>query len=252
MNKAVLPPGFTILRQPTETWWIKTGWEHIFPVALNNVWSPQPVSAPATAGGRGLLHYLPLPDGSRAVIRRYRRGGFVRHFIHEVYWDRPFRPLRELSCTAIAAQRSVPTVTVLAAGVKHLGFGLYRGVFISREAAGFSNLWEWLQTQPAGEDRTRTIAAVARTIARLHIAGIVHADLNLTNVLVHVAETTAEALVIDFDKGRVLPSAAPESVSRQVLRRFQRSLHKLDPQRRFTFAADEALFHHAYTQAMTP
>lgn len=193
-------------------------------------------------GGRGTLQHLSLNDGGQAIIRHYRRGGFVRHFIQDVYWERPFRPFTELTCTEMARQRGVPTIEVFAAGVQHLRFGCYRGVLISRKATGFSNLWEWLQARPASALRRSTLETVAQTIARLQTAGIFHADLNLTNMLVRITEATTEILVIDFDKGQIFPTPLPTHYYRHMLRRFQRSLRKLDPQHQFVPSAEEAIF----------
>ena len=41
------------------------------------------------------------------LIRRYRRGGFIRHFLRETYWapwNSPLRPLAELEATETARQ----------------------------------------------------------------------------------------------------------------------------------------------------
>ncbi len=245
MKSPVVPQGFMTLHKPTEMWWIKEGWEQTLPSCLQDVWTP-PLTAGSVAGGRGVVQRLPLSDGGHAIIRWYRRGGFVRHFIQDVYWDRPFRPFAELASTEIARQRGVPTVEILAAGVKQLAWGCYRGVFISREATGFSHLWEWLQTHPPPTERKSTIETVAHTIVQLHTAGILHADLNLTNILVRVTDSIAEALIIDFDKAQIFPTALPEPYRKKVLRRLQRSLEKLDPQRQFTSSADKEIFCRAY------
>jgi 3-deoxy-D-manno-octulosonic acid kinase len=247
MKSPVVPQGFTTLHKPTETWWIKEGWEQVFPSCLKDVWTP-PITAVPITGGRGVVQRLPLSDGGQAIIRRYRRGGFVRHFSHDVYWDRPFRPFAELICTEIARQRGVPTVEILAAGVKHRAFGFYQGMFISREAAGFSNLWEWLQTKPPPTERKSTIETIARMIAQLHAAGILHADLNLTNILVRMVESTAEILIIDFDKARVFPAVLPEHYRKKVLRRLQRSLEKLDPQHQFMSLVEREIFCRDYAK----
>ena len=214
MKSPVVPQGFKTLHKPTETWWIKEGWEQVFLSCLKDVWTPPITAAPIT-GGRGVVQRLPLNDGGQAIIRRYRRGGFVRHFIHDVYWDRPFRPFAELICTEIARQRGAPTVEILAAGVKHRALGLYQGMFISREATGFSNLWEWLQTKPPPTERKLTIATVARTIAQLHAAGILHVDLNLTNILVRMAEATAEALTHRLRQSADFSHSAPRTLQEE-------------------------------------
>jgi 3-deoxy-D-manno-octulosonic acid kinase len=179
-------------------------------------------------------------------VRHYWRGGFIRHFVHDLYWDRPPRPFAELVCTETARQRGVPTVEVLAAGVEWTTFGLYRGTFITCEAAGFVNVWEWLHGQITGEERKAGIEAVARAVAHLHRAGIAHADLNLTNILIRTVAETAEVLLIDFDRARVFPGPLPRSRRERNLRRLRRSLAKLDPEGVLVSPADLEVFCRAY------
>jgi hypothetical protein len=249
MNVLAPPPGFVALHESNVLWWVKEGWAQLFPHSLKDLRIPSlPGTETLMTGGRGSIQRLALNDAGHAIIRRYRRGGFVRHFIHDVYWDRPFRPFAELICTETARERGAPTVEVLAAGVESLRCGFYRGVFISREAAGFVNLWEWLQTKPTSEERQPVIEAVAGAVAQLHVAGIFHADLNLTNILVRTSTPLPEVLTIDFDRAQVFPTVLPERYGKQVLRRFQRSLLKLDSQQRFTSPADREIFCRAYAK----
>ncbi|MBI3249252.1 MAG: hypothetical protein HYZ50_22355 [Deltaproteobacteria bacterium] len=204
---------------------------------------PTPV---ATLGGRGIVGRVPLEDGTHAIVRQYRRGGFVRHFVHDLYWGRPFRPLTELVCTETARRQGVPTIEALAAGVTKLGGGFYRGVFISREAVGYLNLWEWLQQRPGPPGREAVLTAVAQAIRQMHDAGIFHADLNLTNILVGPDATRSEARIIDFDRGYVYQKPLSQSLREKNLQRFHRSLHKLDPQRMFAIPADVEAFCRGY------
>jgi 3-deoxy-D-manno-octulosonic acid kinase len=62
--------------------------------------------------------------------------------------------------------------------------------------------------------------AVGSSIARLHRAGVDHADLNAHNILI----TRNTVTVIDFDRGRVRP---PGAWSTRNLERLQRSLAKI-------------------------
>lgn len=172
------------------------------------------------------------------MIRPYRRGGFVRHFVREWYWDRPFRPFRELTCTEQARQCGIPTVEVLAASVEQNTLGLYRGVLITRQAEGFLNLWEWLQSKPSDSQRTAVFAVVVHTIAQLSQAGIQHADLNLTNILIHTDTTMPSVKIIDFDRACLLPNPLTRQQEQTIRQRLCRSLHKLDPRGKFTTPED--------------
>jgi tRNA A-37 threonylcarbamoyl transferase component Bud32 len=56
-----------------------------------------------------------------------------------------------------------------------------------------------------GPQRRRLARAVADAVARMHDAGILHADLNLRNLLVRETAGAPEVFVIDFDRARVHP-----------------------------------------------
>ncbi len=62
-------------------------------------------------------------------------------------------------------------------------------------------------------------------MARLHAAGIAHADLNLTNVVVGGGAAT----VLDLDRARLVSGRLSAFARRRSLRRLARSARKLDP-----------------------
>jgi len=250
MKISRLPPGFAELRTHAHIWWIKAEWEKFFPLTVSSFSTLTATAETFTAiGGRGSLQRLSLPDGGAAIVRRYYRGGFVRHFTYDLYWEHPFRPLVELCCTETARQRQVPTVEVLAAGIERVALGFYRGIMISREAERFMNLWEWLRSSSSSEKRQTALATVARAVKQLHTSGIYHADLNLTNLLVHINNFSSQALIIDFDRARVFPGSLPARLRQKNLQRLQRSLKKLDPHAHYISPADFEHFRHAYYTA---
>ena len=251
MKKALIPHSFIERQTYKQIWWVKEGWTHIFPEIINPfVIANQPPSISAPTGGRGVVHRVALEDGGQAIIRRYQRGGFIRHFFHELYWDRPFRPLAELTCTELARHRGVPTVEVLAAGIEKAGCGFYRGVIVSRQVEGLTNLWVWLQKQPPQSERQAVIKAIAQAIFHMHEAGIRHADLNLTNILVGTSTPRPEVRIIDLDRGRVFPGALPNRMRRRSLQRLQRSLNKLDPSGQLSSPTDIDLFCRMYHMSL--
>lgn len=239
--------GFVELRLPKRVWWVKRNWERVFSAEFSFFHGvPPTTSVLRPTGGRGSLYRLPLKDEGYAIARRYRRGGLIHHFTHDLYWERPCRPLTELISTETARQRAVPTIEVLAVGVEYVTFGLYRGWFISREAEGFINLWEWLRSKPPASVRQQGVKTVAQAIAQLHTAGIYHADLNLTNILIRPQAPQPQVLIIDFDRARVFPGPLSSRQRRRNLRRLHRSLRKLDPQEQFLSAADIETFCSVY------
>jgi 3-deoxy-D-manno-octulosonic acid kinase len=233
---------------PGQSWWVKSGWEEILLAGLGRVPSVPDTPDPTILGGRGASRKISLHEKETAIVRRYYRGGLIGRFVRDLYWDRPPRPWAELICTEVARQRAVPTVEVLAAGVAWHAIGLYRGTLVTREAKGFVNLWEWLAARPPEKERKTMAATVARTIARMHDAGIAHADLNLTNILAQKNAKSPTALVIDFDRARVFSGPVPPSQRQRNLRRLQRSLDKLDPGGLLTSPTDIEIFCREYQQ----
>lgn len=250
MARLSLPLGFVEQEHFNETWWCKAGYESLVREAIrqlaetshrNTTEAPCNYLITPLRGGRGSVWRVRTDTHETLIVRAYCRGGFVRHFLRDLYWDRPLRPLAELVATETARQRGVPTIEVLGTYVRWTNRIFYRGLFISREAEGFSNLWEWLQLPPTGPTRAVTLTAVARTIATMHDAGIVHADLNLTNILVQPRTTSPRVLLLDFDRAQVLANPVPRPQRERALHRLHRSFRKLHPESRGHAADDLAL-----------
>ncbi len=239
------PHEFVAKRSSHQLCWLKVGWEETIGPALAG---PTKADPAAVQGGRGKMVRVALGEHGSLLIRRYRRGGFIRHFVRDTYWDQPPRPLAELYVTHLARQRGVPTGEVLGACVEWRSFCLYRGVLISRAADGYTNWWAWLTMRPRLPQRRQVVLAAAHTIARLHAVGIQHADLNLTNVLVRFEDETPAVLLIDFDRARVFPAPLQASRCRRNLQRLRRSIKKFDPHGQYFSAQDFGLLLSAYRQ----
>jgi len=244
MASLIVPPGFFERRSHNVTWWLSMAWEKEADLLQSTIRHLS--SAVALPVGRGGVRQVSLGERGNVIVRPYRRGGFVRHFVRDLYWDRPPRPFAELLCIETARQRGVATVEPIGARVEWVKGGLYRGLLVTRKAEGFHNLWEWLQTKPIGTTREATMTVVAQAIAKMHEVGIVHADLNLMNILVQTVTGSLQALLIDFDRARLFSSPIPRHLREQNLRRLRRSLDKLDPEGVFFSSTDLAIFCQAY------
>lgn len=234
------PAGFVEQRRGKALWWLKVDWESLLPDLVSPHLSQQsaprlppplggnPPSAVPVKSGRGTIHRIELGTRGALIVRPYLRGGFARHFTRDLYWDYPPRPFVELQCTEEVRRRGVPTVEVVGAQVEQTVVGLYRGLLITREAAGFQDLWRWLQTEKSVDLRQQTLAVVAQVIACMHSVGVVHADLNPTNILVRSGGETPQALLLDFDRARLFAGPVLLRPREANLRRFQRFFAKYD------------------------
>jgi 3-deoxy-D-manno-octulosonic acid kinase len=150
--------------------------------------------------------------------------------------------LGELRVGMHAIQCSVPTAQPVAVRIERLCGPLFSAHFISRRIPDALNLLDFCRQtdgQPIARpaERFALARAIAGAVARMHDAGILHADLNLKNILVRTVGPQAEAFVIDFDKSRLLPSV-PLSGRVANLRRLARSTLKWSAARRSISIAD--------------
>jgi 3-deoxy-D-manno-octulosonic acid kinase len=225
-----------------------------------------PASAETIAGGRARHPVVLLPGGSRAVVRRYHRGGAVRHLNRATYFA-GHRAFHELLATERARAAGVRAPAVLAATERRTGLG-YAAWLATRLLQGTVESAAWLASASA-DARLTVLSEAGRQIALMHDAGIAHPDLNLRNLLVatspvettqsvdatasiasaegsHSADSTDTAdrsastpstmqaggadpivYLIDFDGARLYESPVPGRRRASDLRRLARSVRKL-------------------------
>lgn len=172
-------------------------------------------------GGRAPHPVVALADGGRAVVRRFRRGGMVRHLNRDRYFGGD-RAAEELRATEAARAGGARVPEVIAAG-RMAAFPGYRAMLATRLVADVRDAAQAL----AGADGTarfKTLWEAGRQIGRMHAAGVAHPDLNLRNLLVREPD---EVWLIDFDRARVTDGTAPRVRRQRDLDRLARSAAKL-------------------------
>lgn len=181
--------------------------------------------------GRGVAWDIPAPGsaaGDRWVVRHYRRGGFVARFLADRYLDSGTkRPIRELTASARARQRGIPTPEVIAAAVYPAG-GWYRADIVTRFLPGSTDLADRLFEDGDAEARRHAMDLAGRLIRAAHEAGVVHNDLNLRNILIAGTGAAERAWLLDLDRAVVMRDAAARFERNLMLRRFARSLRKFE------------------------
>ncbi len=173
----------------------------------------------AVTGGRGSSWFV--ASGARQwVLRHYRRGGFIARISSDRYvWagERRVRAFAEWRLLELLAQRGLPVPAPIAARYRRSGLW-YRCDLITQRIVDAKPLSAVLAQGAASETTWRAIGAA---VAKLHRAGVDHADLNAHNILL---DSRGAVSVIDFDRGRLRPQGA--WASRNLLR-LRRSLAKL-------------------------
>lgn len=171
------------------------------------------------ASGRGTTLFFRYQDRD-CVLRHYHRGGMVSKISDDRYFYlglsrsrvwREFRLLKHMRSLGL----NVPLP--IAARLKKHGFSC-RSDLITEKIAGGRDMAALL-----GEQRLlpATWAVIGETIARFHLHGIYHSDLNLRNIML---DDEQRVWLIDWDNGRIRRPA--KSWREASLDRLLRSLEK--------------------------
>lgn len=170
---------------------------------------------PMDKGGRGCIERFEF-EGGVGVIRQYRRGGLIRHFLKDSYLLCN-RALRELSVLQTLYNKGLPVPEPLGAAWRQRG-PWFQGLLAMRLVPGV-NLVEYLSGPSKETDNV--LREVGALIRRMHDLGAFHADLNARNIMVDV-----DAIhLIDFDNARMMTSVSETNRTRNLLR-LRRSLEK--------------------------
>jgi 3-deoxy-D-manno-octulosonic acid kinase len=169
--------------------------------------------------GRGAVLIVPHGDETW-VVRHYRRGGFVAHFIEDHYpWlgaerSRSFREWRLLRRLHDAG---LPVPNPIAAHVHRKGL-LYTADIITTYLPDTRKLSAFIAARDVPRDVWRRIGRMVRAV---HEHGVDHPDLTAHNILL---DPRGELFLVDFDNARVKP---PGAWRRAGVERLQRSLRKV-------------------------
>jgi 3-deoxy-D-manno-octulosonic acid kinase len=179
--------------------------------------------------GRGSAWFI-ASGGNQWVLRHCRRGGFIARFSRDLYvWagEDHVRSFNEWRLLELMTEWGLRVPKPIAARYQRSGL-FYRCDLITQRIADAEPLSAVLSRVALGEARWRAVGAA---IARLHRAGVDHADLNAHNILLGAA---GEVSIIDFDRGRLRAHGVWTSKN---LHRLHRSLLKISrgmPQDRFS------------------
>ncbi len=176
----------------------------------------------AELGGRGQALAVRTETGP-AVLRRFRRGGWMARITRDRYlytgFDRS-RALREFCLLDQLCGLGLPVPEPWAASCERAGSSYRAGIMTAR-IPGAATLADCAETLNRPDwDR------LFETLDRFFEAGLLHPDLNAHNIL--LSEST-RWFVIDFDRARL--ARGPVS-PRPMLERLSRSLDKLAVQAR--------------------
>lgn len=147
-----------------------------------------------SAAGRGTTLFIQaqLP----MVLRRYQRGGAIRHISTDsfVYTGlQQTRPFQELHLLAYMAERGLPVPLGIAGYVWRHGL-TYRAALLTERIPGASDCHQCLSHNPIAATLWQKIGS---TIKQMHNAQVYHHDLNIHNLMI---DDQQGVWIIDFDK----------------------------------------------------
>ncbi len=184
--------------------------------------SYDPAAEPVQArGGRGAAWFV-LAHGLPAVLRHYRRGGWMARLSQDAYlWqgEARVRSFAEFGLMQALCAQGLPVPAPIAACYRRRG-PIYRAAILVERIAGTSSF----AAAVAGNVDAAPWKDVGVAIARCHARGAHHADLNANNLLL---DRQGHVWLIDWDKGRL--ESGPGAWCHKVLARLQRSLRKECP-----------------------
>jgi 3-deoxy-D-manno-octulosonic acid kinase len=192
--------------------------------------------------GRAPLHVAPLPGTDAVVVVRHAwHGGLLAPLTRDRFL-RPSRAPHELRQSAALRAAGIPSTEVL--GYARTALPLWRCTVdvVSRYEPATRDLGAVLAgaadgAAEAGLDAKaalipvfttdEALAATGRLLRQLTVAGVVHPDLNVKNVLLRRdAAGGCEALMIDVDVVRWTPHRRPQQVLAANLGRLTRSMRR--------------------------
>ncbi|HEY6394945.1 MAG TPA: lipopolysaccharide kinase InaA family protein, partial [Candidatus Binataceae bacterium] len=184
------------------------------------------------AGNRRSGFALTIEGAPPLFARRLRRGGLMRFLVSETFFGFSPRPLRELEVTVESHRRGIAVAPAMGAIVERIAPAAYRGYFLTREIGGMT-LWEFLRTDDDPAVSGHVLAQARSAIDAMHARGLLHADLNLHNLMVVRSGESFAVTIIDLDKARLYPEQVPSAMRRSNFARLSRSARKLDPKGKF-------------------
>jgi len=193
--------------------------------------------ATATMPGRTAAHVIEAPGG-RWVVRHYVRGGVMAPLGDRYLRLFGRRPYQELWASAFARARGVETPAVAAAAIYPAGI-FYRGDLATALVADAADLADTSlgQQRRDGHDRQLAWHAAGRLVRDAAEAGVVHADLNLRNILVAWRMGVPRPQLLDLDRCRIVQRASPRDLA-VMTHRLERSAHKFERQTGETLASE--------------
>jgi len=195
------PAGYVEVTSPAGVWITRPVCaDAIARGAIDDLLGTVALRRPASGGGRGALIPLRLGD-MEALAKRPVHGGMLGRVFGDLYWG-PERALAQVRAARRLRAAGVPTPDILAAGWRPIAGPLQRHAIVASTIPGAINLYEASLAPPPGLSRRAILRESAVVVRRMHDARFLHADLNVTNLVLEPGAMPPAVHVVDLDRGR--------------------------------------------------
>ncbi|RLA29470.1 MAG: 3-deoxy-D-manno-octulosonic acid kinase [Gammaproteobacteria bacterium] len=186
--------------------------------------SATPVTGVLRSAGRG--DTMIVGNGEREfVLRHYVRGGLPGRLVRDKYlWtgEAQTRSFAEWRLLAKLVALGLPVPHPAAARYSRTG-PVYSADLLTVRVAGIRSLAERIAQAPGDVEFWENLGA---DLHQFHAAGVFHADLNAYNVQV---DRNDKLFLLDFDRGKILPSGVWQQKNISRLHRSMRKIKRLEP-----------------------
>ncbi len=185
---------------------------------LIELFKNQPTHTTGVLGGRGKIARATIKDNLPVIVKYYKRGGILRHFIKQVYLktgksrcEQEFEMLNKVRKLGISAPKPVAWA--------YQGRLLYKGWIVIKEIENSISLADYTLANEKNIDKV--LFEAIKQVKLLIDNKILHVDLHPGNLLV----ANNKIYIIDFDKSKVT-NMNSKKLTNFYIERWQRAVHK--------------------------
>jgi hypothetical protein len=196
-----VPPGYAEIRSPAASWIAHNQCaDEIQHGEADRLLIRRVVAQPLPGSGRGGTQRFRL-GGVEVIGKRALHGGLLAPLLGGLYLGTG-RILDQLLAADRLERAGVSTPAVLGVGWRRILGPFHAHAIITRAVLQAQNLYEAAREDAPWRRRRVVLEKSADLIRAMHDAGFVHADLNVTNLLIGRGGDGDRALIVDLDGGR--------------------------------------------------
>ena len=196
-----LPAGYVRVRSPDAAWVARNECADLVRRGdADRIFRKIARSLRPPGGGRGPLHRFRLGD-VEVIAKRAVHGGALAGLLRGLYLGTG-RLTDQIRLADRLERAGVATPGIVAVGWRRVLGPVMEHAVVTRFIPRSQNLYEAAAEDAPWRRRRATLSRSAEVVRAMHDAGFVHADLNVTNLLLGEGPEGDRVYVVDLDRGR--------------------------------------------------